>query len=380
MPQKIKICFVQAFAYAVFNPKSNAKIGGAEVDLFNIATELAKDKRFNVYFLVADFGQKDIEIYNNVKVVKGHSQKKSLLNYFLALIKFYSRLVQINADIYFTANLSKYVGFTNFYCKLFNKIHIHRTEHQHQVNKKIVLKEIRKGHSKYLLFLLGYMNVHHIIVQNEEDQKMLKKTFNYPSNMIRNSYPIQELNHEKKDLILWVARGEKWKRPEVFLKLAEAFPNENFTMIMPIADNSIYFESIKSRANMVKNLQFIPGVPFSEVENYYKHAKVFVNTSLTEGFPNSFNQSMNFSTPLLSLNINPDDFINKNQVGIYCHNNFNELKENLGLLLNNQELWKRFSEKAYKFVYNEMNIEKAIIKWKKIFIYFYRKKGEEFYK
>ena len=215
MPRKIKICFVQTYAYAVFNPKSKAKIGGAEVDLFNIATELAKDKRFDVYFLVADFGQKDIEIYNNVKVVKGHSQEKTILNYLSAIFKFYLRLAQLNADIYFTANLSKYVGFTNFYCKLFRKIHIHRTEHQHQVNKKIILKEIRKGHAKYLLFVLGYMNVNHIVVQNEEDQEMLKKTFNYPSNVIRNSYPIQNINNEKRKFILWVARSEKWKRPNM---------------------------------------------------------------------------------------------------------------------------------------------------------------------
>lgn len=370
-----KICFVQAYAYAVFNPKSKAKIGGAEVDLFNIATELAKDKRFDVYFLVADFGQRSLEIYNNVKVLKTYSQKKSIMNYFFAIFKFYLRLAQINADIYFTANLSKYVGFTNFYCKIFKKIHIHRTEHQHQVNKQIILKQIRRGHGKYLLFLLGYINVDHIIVQNVEDQEMLRKTFNYPSNVIRNSYPIQKVNNEKRKFILWIARSEKWKRPEIFIRLAEAFPKEEFIMIMPIADDQKFFDFIKSEASRVKNLQFIPGVPFSKVEGYYKNAKIFVNTSLTEGFPNSFNQAMNYSTPLVSLNINPDDFINKYKVGIFCYNDLNKLEENLRRLLNDPDLWSNFSKNAYKFVYNEMNIEKAIVKWKKIFLYFYKKKS-----
>lgn len=374
MLRKIKICFVQAYAYAVFNPKSKAKIGGAEVDLFNIGSELAKDKRFDVYFLVADFGQKNIELYNNIKVVKAYSQKKSILNYFAAIFKFYLRLAQINADIYFTANLSKYVGFTNFYCKIFKKIHIHRTEHQDQVNRHIIIKEIRRGHGKYLLFLLGYMNVNHIIVQNLEDQAMLKKTFNYPSNVIRNSYPIQYVNNNERDFILWVARSETWKRPEVYIQLAKAFPKEKFVMIMPIANNQRFFNHIKNEAHKVNNLKFIPGVPFSEVESYYKNAKVFVNTSSSEGFPNSFNQAMNFSTPLLSLNINPDDFINKNQVGIYCYNNFDKLEENLERLLLDKELWKKFSKNAYQFVFNEMNIEKAIIKWKTIFFYFYDRK------
>ncbi|MFX0069895.1 MAG: glycosyltransferase, partial [Candidatus Hermodarchaeota archaeon] len=290
MSKKIRICFVQAFAYAVFNPESSAKIGGAEVDLYNIAKELVKDERFDVYFLVADFGQEELEIYDNIKVVKGHSQEKSMLNYFTAFLKFYKKLVKINADIYFTANLSKYVGFTNLYCKLARKIHIHRTEHQHQVNRKKLLKHVFKGESRYILFLLGYINVNHIVVQNEEDRVMLKKTFNYPSNVIRNSYPIKRLNNKNRKFILWVARSEKWKQPEIFIKLAKAFPTEKFVMIMPMANDPIYFRKIKNKAMKLNNLRFIPGVPFSEVEEFYQNAKLFINTSSSDGFPNSFNQ------------------------------------------------------------------------------------------
>ncbi len=373
MTEKIKVCFVQAYGYAVFNPLSKAKIGGAEVDLYNIATELAKDKRFDVYFLVADFGQKDLEEYKKVKVIKSHSQTKTLKNYVFSLVNFYRRIFQIDADIYLTANLSKYVGLTNLYCLLFKKIHIHRTEHQDQVNKKIILKNIAKGKVKYLTFLLGFINVDHIIVQNEEDQITLKKTFNFPSTVIKNSYFIEQKPNNKKDIILWVARGEKWKRPESFIKLAGAFPTYNFVMIMPIGSDRQYFYRIKEDAKNYENLKFIPGVPFSEVEVYYKRAQVFVNTSLSEGFPNSFNQAMNSGTPLLSLKINPDDFIQKNQVGIYCHDDFDGLKKGLSILLRDNVQWNKFSQNAYAYVRKEMNIEIAIMIWKKIFLYFLRK-------
>lgn len=375
MPRKINICFVQAFTYAVFNPASKAKIGGAEVDLYNIANELIKDKRFEVYFLVADFGQKSLEKYNNIKVIKGHSQKKNLKNYILSFFKFYKKLAQINADIYITANLSKYVGFTNFYCRLHNKIHIHRTEHQHQVDKLYLLKKIVKGSGRYTLFYLGFKNVDHIVVQNEEDRETLKRTFGFPSTVIRNSYPIEKVNsQEKNDFILWIARGKKWKQPEVFIDLSKEFPNEKFIMIMPVADDKKYFKNVNKMANSVKNLQFIPGVPFSEVNDYYKNAKLFINTSLAEGFPNSFNQAMNSSTPILSLNINPDDFIKKNQVGIFCNNEFNILKESLDRLLKDKKLWMEFSKNTYNYVYNEMNIEKSIVIWKEILINLYNRK------
>lgn len=375
MSRKINVCFVQAFTYAVFNPASKAKIGGAEVDLYNIANELIKDNLFEIYFLVADFGQKSLEKYNNIKVIKGHSQKKNLKNYILSFFKFYKKLAQINADIYITANLSKYVGFTNFYCRLHNKIHIHRTEHQHQVDKPYLLKKIIKGSGRYIFFYLGFKNVDHIVVQNEEDRETLKRTFDFPSTVVRNSYPIEKLSSQKKrNFILWIARGKRWKQPEVFIDLAKEFPNEKFIMIMPLADDIKYFENVKNLANSVNNLQFIPGVPFSEVHDYYKNANVFVNTSLAEGFPNSFNQAMNSSTPILSLNINPDDFIRKNQVGLFCNNEFSLLKESLDRLLKDKKLWMEFSKNTYNYVYNEMNIEKSIIKWKDILIDLYNRK------
>jgi glycosyltransferase involved in cell wall biosynthesis len=254
------------------------------------------------------------------------------------------------------------------------KVHIHRTEHQHQVNKNHLLKKILKGSGRYSFFYLGFKNVDYVVVQNEEDQKTLNRFFNFDSDVIRNSYPIKKVDSKKRDFILWVARGKKWKRPEVFIDLAREFPDEKFVMIMPVADDAKYFESIKQMASPVKNLKFIPGVPFSEVDDYYKNAKVFVNTSLSEGFPNSFNQSMNSSTPILSLNINPDDFIRKNQVGLFCNNDFNTLKEKLNQLIKDQGLWMKFSENSYKFVYNEMNIEKSIVVWKEIFTELYNKK------
>ncbi|MBD3341110.1 MAG: hypothetical protein GF353_18535, partial [Candidatus Lokiarchaeota archaeon] len=266
MTKKIKICFVQAFTYAVFNPSSGAKIGGAEVDLYNIANELRKDKRFDISFLVADFGQKSVEIFNGIKVVKGHTQKKSFWNYLKTVIIFFRRLAQINADIYFTANLSKYVGFTNFYCRLFNKIHIHRTEHQHQVNKPYILKKIKKGSSRYLFFYLGFRNIDYVVVQNEEDRVTLKETYNFTSSVIRNSYPIQKIDNVERNFVLWVARGKKWKQPDIFIKLAKSFPKEKFVLIMPAADDPHYFRDIQKKAKKVKNLEFIPGVSFSEVD------------------------------------------------------------------------------------------------------------------
>ena len=55
----VRVCFVIMKAYPLFNPEIKSVFGGAEVDFYNLATELAKDKNFDVSCVVADYGQPD---------------------------------------------------------------------------------------------------------------------------------------------------------------------------------------------------------------------------------------------------------------------------------------------------------------------------------
>ena len=58
--KKKKICFVNINAYSLFNPDSNAPIGGTEVQLFTLANCLKK--YFDTSFIVGNWGQKKMSI------------------------------------------------------------------------------------------------------------------------------------------------------------------------------------------------------------------------------------------------------------------------------------------------------------------------------
>ena len=66
----ISVCFVCPKAYPLFNEAVEGVFGGAEVDLYYLATELAKDEVFDVSFIVADYGQADVETIEGVKIIK----------------------------------------------------------------------------------------------------------------------------------------------------------------------------------------------------------------------------------------------------------------------------------------------------------------------
>lgn len=59
--KKIRVCFVAPKTYPIFNPATGNYFGGAEVDLYYLATELAKDNNFEISFIGRRLWPKDAD-------------------------------------------------------------------------------------------------------------------------------------------------------------------------------------------------------------------------------------------------------------------------------------------------------------------------------
>jgi len=356
----VKICFVVLKAYPLFNPDVKSNFGGAEVDSYLLATELAKDKNFEVSFITADYGQQPVEIHDGVTVIKSLDFNKSLI---FAPWKLLCAMRRADALIYFRKMSSLVTATVVLFCKFYGRIFVYRTANTHECDGTYLRHHWFRGRA----FIWSLRSAKAVFTQNVTGSHSLLANTGIASTAVGNAHRLPPPDQCSRDTILWVGRSADVKRPELFLKLVRQLPDLHFTMICQKATGDNRYDDFVGQAKQIKNLHFIPTVPFHDIDSYFQKAKVFVNTSDSEGFPNTFIQACKCSTPILSLNVNPDKFLDKYNCGICCDGNWDKLLDSLKILLQEKQ-YTELGKNARNYAEQNHDIVKIIEQYKKLFI------------
>jgi len=350
MKTPINICFVLHETYPYFKTSMAKITGGAELQFYYLATQLAQKKHFNVSFIVGDFKQSRFEIIDNIKLIKSFNAKRNdnFIKKLIQAINFIKILINEKPEIIISTTNNTMVVLCSLYSIFSKSKHIHRIAH----NKDTSFGRTKEFGILARIYSWGMRKADKIFVQNKEQQQNLLQNFNKKSILFRNVFPIKKQIQSKKKHILWVSRYQKWKQAELFVNLAQKIPNFEFVMICPVPSKKLEpnWLKLKQKVETISNIIFIDYVPFHDIQVYFNKAIAFVNTSDFEGFPNTFLQAMQGKTPIISLNVNPDNFIDEYNCGIFCNNNFDLLIEKTKELLQNKNELKTKGENAFKYL------------------------------
>ena len=363
--RKTRICFIATYTYALFHrDNTNIPITGLDVQLYNWAINFAKDPNYEVHFVVGDFGQVETETVDSVILWK--SSRPQISGLFKGLLNFISlsRLLRkIDADFYIDRGASGPISFgIAFFSIIFEKKFIHMVASDNDINGEYRNKG---GIFEAVLHSLSLRMADCVTYQNEFQGNILNKN-GIKSYKIQNSFPLSDArNKGDRKYILWVGSSYALKRPEIFLELAKSFPKNHFVLVLQQHDENI-FSHIKQESATLDNLRFVPGVPFHEVDLFFQDAWVFINTSVYEGFPNTFVQAAINAVPVVSLSVDPDNILKNERIGVVCCDDIGMLKRELLFLLNNEDQWQEFSDNARDFSLQQYDISKNIEKFKKM--------------
>lgn len=327
--------------------------------MYLTAKQLSKNKNYEIIFLVGNYSQEKNIKYENIflKRIFRLPVSESIFTKFIKSIKLTLIYIKVNPDIIITTSANAICGITAFYARLFNKKHIHRTAHKIDVDGSW----IRENGIAGKIYNYGLKKADAIYVQNENDSKLLLENHNIKGHVIKNSFELKEKHYPKKEGVLWVARYKEFKQPEIFLKLSEKLPNYKFVMICPYEkEDKFKWLELKKSAEKLENLELIEKVPYPEIQNYFDESKVFVSTSTSEGFPNTFLQAALGKNVIVSLNVDPDKFLEKYKCGVSCNNKFEKLVYGTERYLKNEEERLVTAENLYKYLKENHDINKNV--------------------
>ena len=116
--------------------------------------------------------------------------------------------------------------------------------------------------------------------------------------------------------VLWVNNLRSVKRPDRVLSLARQLPQYQFVMVGGSSRGAErLFADIEAEASGIPNLEFLGSRPFAKVNELLSKAKVLLNTSELEGFPNTYLQAWMRGVPIVAT-FDPDQIIRTEKLGL----------------------------------------------------------------
>ena len=334
-----RVCFVSQQAYSLFDPECKAPFGGAELQMYLLARELARDASLDVHFVTQDFGQPrrqgidGMTVWRYKRPFKGSRWLKPL-RWGVAWVTSFTTLARCRADVYIESPAGFPTGQAAFWCRVSGARFVYRLASDGDLDGDILSLPGERA-----VYLWGLRRAHRLISRNEWQRRELSDRYGKPSTILPNGFdvPADPPELTTKSGVLWVASSQERKRPDVFLDLARQNPHVPFTMVMPKNDVAVHTR-VRADAGSIRNLTVVDWVPREEIQAFFDAAQVFVNTSTVEGFPNTFVQAAMGATPVLSLSVNPDGILEREGFGRCSNDDVHRLEADTEALLADENL------------------------------------------
>jgi glycosyltransferase involved in cell wall biosynthesis len=155
-----------------------------------------------------------------------------------------------------------------------------------------------------LIYEYGLKRVDRIFVQNPEQERLLREHYGRDSALIRNCFAAAPGAADPGGFILWIATLRPSKRPELVFEIARRMPKYRFVVIGGTDPDPVgheYLRRAREAAESLPNLEYKGFLPFAEADKYFERARVLLNTSEYEGFPNTFLQAWSRGLPTVAF-------------------------------------------------------------------------------
>lgn len=348
---RLKLCIVTPH-------QSKAWRGGAEYQMHCLIDALAQTCRYEISYLARHTDpQGDEQRYRIVNVAGPASLFR--FGYAMDALPLYRSLKALRPDVIYQRVACGHTGIAAVYARNHGARLIWHVAHDTDVapgqgldGRNPLRRLIEAGALEY-----GIRRASHIVTQTHQQAALLKQHYGRAADAVIANFhpqPAEPLDKSGPLRVVWIANLKPWKQPDAFVRLAQALrdmPAVRFTMIGAAASdagNRVWSDQLMSAIEATPNLEYLGQLSQEATARQLAAAHLFVNTSLHEGFPNTFIQAWMRKVPVVSLHVDPDTVLVREAVGFHAQTEGN-LAARVRELLSDAVLREQYAERARRY-------------------------------
>lgn len=366
-----RICFVATYVWPVLARDPAIRIvGGAEVQQAILARLFARNG-YGVSLVTADYGQPDRAVVDGVTVYRTCRLEAGvpvLRFVHPRLTSLWQAMKAADADIYYQRSADMATGVVAEFARRHGRRSIFAGASDNDFQKG--REQIRFARDRWL-YHRGLRRVDRIVVQNAFQQAHCLREFGRESVLIPSCYELPpDAQPGAGDLALWVATVHEYKRPEWLLEVARRLPHRRFVMIGGLSTRGTrltpgYYEAIERAAAALPNVAFKGFLPLEQAEKWFDRARVFLNTSVYEGMPNTFMQCWARGVPTVAT---VDVGARVGNEPVYrIARTVEEAAEEVERLFTDELHWARTSARCRDYFHHNHSPEEALARYERLF-------------
>jgi glycosyltransferase involved in cell wall biosynthesis len=359
---KTRVCISLPFARQLLNG-SPGYFGGAEVRGVTFVKGLAKHPSLDTHVVVMGDGSipttrdDSITMHHrpNVSFFEGHHDSNTR-----------SVWADVNADVYMAFGANEATAELARYCMAANRPLVVSLASDMSFAPFVYENSTEKDpygvDGRYTWF--GMAHAQELIVQTGQQQALVRDRLQRESTLIRNPAPVGTRSAARKapghgGRILWIGRVDPNKRPEEALALAAALPHRSMIVVC----NNIEAKNpgiIHRLQEQHPNLMLADQVPLADIDDLFRFSDVLVNTSIVEGYPNTFLQAGMHGLPIVSMQVDPDGVLRQFGCGRVANGTREDFVQCVEGLLSDNDAYAAASSASVRLLHERHDAEARI--------------------
>jgi glycosyltransferase involved in cell wall biosynthesis len=315
----LRICIVGLDSYGMLSGEGDLKYIGGEAVQHVLLARAWRDLGHDVFMVVHEEGQGPRRVIDGITALAAHTRKGGIpgLRFFHPRASgLVAALSAADADVYYQSPAGANTGITAWYCRMADRRFVFRVASDTDCEKEHTRIRFLRDR---MLYDFGLRRADLIAAQTDYQARLLRQNHGLEStviNMMVEPPSRVENGAAHKDIdVLWLSNLRALKRPELALELARQLPDVKFTLAGgPMPGGKTYFDDVAAAAARLPNVTMLGAVRYADTGALFDRAKVFLNTSSIEGFPNTFLQAWIRAVPVVSF-FDPDGLVNRLQLG-----------------------------------------------------------------